>query len=57
MAISFGAGAGSVAILLIAVGLILWRRHKHNQQVFFDVNGKKVVLLFDLIPINCLYQK
>jgi hypothetical protein len=39
MAIAFGTSTGSVAILLIAVGLVLWRRHKHNQQVFFDVNG------------------
>lgn len=48
LAIAFGTAAGSVAILFIGVGLVLWRRHKHNQQVFFDVNGKRTFFLFGL---------
>jgi hypothetical protein len=34
-----GATVGSVAFAAIVVGLLLWWRHRRNQQIFFDVNG------------------
>ncbi|KAE8779844.1 protein NSP-INTERACTING KINASE 3 [Hordeum vulgare] len=46
IAIICGATVGSVAFVAIVVGMLLWWRHKHNQQIFFDVNGNA---LFDVV--------
>ncbi|KAJ3694282.1 hypothetical protein LUZ60_009762 [Juncus effusus] len=40
LAIAFGTGAGFVAILVIVIAFLLWRRHRHNQQVFFDIHDQ-----------------
>ncbi|KAJ0962504.1 hypothetical protein J5N97_027626 [Dioscorea zingiberensis] len=40
MAIAFGASVGSLTIVIIAVFLLLWRRQRHNQQIFYDVNDQ-----------------
>lgn len=40
VAIAFGASIGCVTLMVIAVGLLLWWRHRHNQQIFFDVNDQ-----------------
>ncbi|KAK1320319.1 Protein NSP-INTERACTING KINASE 3 [Acorus calamus] len=40
VAVTFGASVGSVTIVLVAVGLLLWWRHRNNKQVFFDVNDQ-----------------
>lgn len=40
VAIAFGASFGSVAIIAITVGLLLWWRRKHHRQIFFDVNDQ-----------------
>ncbi|XXG83997.1 hypothetical protein AAC387_Pa10g1620 [Persea americana] len=40
VAIAFGASFGSVAIIAIMVGLLLWWRRKHHRQIFFDVNDQ-----------------
>ncbi|XP_020100117.1 protein NSP-INTERACTING KINASE 3 isoform X2 [Ananas comosus] len=40
LAIAFGASVGCVALLIVGVGLLLWWQHRHNQQVFFDVNDQ-----------------
>jgi hypothetical protein len=39
IAIICGASVGSVAFIAIVVGMLLWWRHRRNQQIFFDVNG------------------
>nr|DAD25947.1 TPA_asm: hypothetical protein HUJ06_027415 [Nelumbo nucifera] len=31
---------GSVSLIIIAVGFLLWWQHGHNQQIFFDVNDQ-----------------
>ncbi|XP_038976369.1 protein NSP-INTERACTING KINASE 3-like isoform X2 [Phoenix dactylifera] len=40
VAIASGASIGSVTLIVIAAGLLLWWRHRHNQQIFFDVNDQ-----------------
>ncbi|CAO2204728.1 unnamed protein product [Urochloa humidicola] len=35
-----GATVGSVALVAIVVGMLLWWRHRRNQQIFFDVNDQ-----------------
>ncbi|MQM13556.1 hypothetical protein Taro_046481 [Colocasia esculenta] len=40
VAITFGASVGSVTVVMIGVGLFLWWRHRHHQQIFFDVNDQ-----------------
>ncbi|XP_058091852.1 protein NSP-INTERACTING KINASE 3-like [Magnolia sinica] len=40
VAIAFGASLSSAFVAIVAVGLLLWRRHIHNQQIFFDVNDQ-----------------
>ncbi|CAO2193866.1 unnamed protein product [Urochloa humidicola] len=35
-----GATVGSVAFVAIVVGMLLWWRHRRNQQIFFDVNDQ-----------------
>ncbi|KAM0851950.1 hypothetical protein ACQ4PT_052084 [Festuca glaucescens] len=39
IAIICGATVGSVAFIAIVVGMLLWWRHRRNQQIFFDVNA------------------
>ena len=39
MAIAFGLSLGCLCLIVIGFGLVLWWRHKHNQQAFFDVKG------------------
>jgi len=41
-----GATVGSVAFVTIIVGMLLWWRHRRNQQIFFDVNGN---ILFEAV--------
>ncbi|KAM0932833.1 putative protein kinase RLK-Pelle-LRR-II family [Dioscorea sansibarensis] len=40
VAIAFGATVGFLTILIITVFLLLWRRQRHNQQIFYDVNDQ-----------------
>lgn len=40
IAIAFGIGLTCVCLLIIGFGFLLWWRRRHNQQIFFDVNGK-----------------
>ncbi|WVZ72478.1 hypothetical protein U9M48_020931 [Paspalum notatum var. saurae] len=35
-----GATVGSVVFVTIIVGMVLWWRHRRNQQIFFDVNDQ-----------------
>jgi uncharacterized membrane protein len=39
VAMAFGASFGAVFVIILLVGLIVWWRYRHNQQIFFDVNG------------------
>ncbi|XP_027151632.1 protein NSP-INTERACTING KINASE 3 isoform X1 [Coffea eugenioides] len=39
MAIAFGVSFGAAFLVIIVIGLLVWRRYRHNQQIFFDVNG------------------
>lgn len=38
VAVAFGASLGFVCTIGFAIGIFLWWRQRHNQQVFFDVN-------------------
>ncbi|KAL2951220.1 hypothetical protein AAZX31_19G035300 [Glycine max] len=40
MAIAFGLSLGCLSLIVLGVGLVLWRRHKHKQQAFFDVKDR-----------------
>ncbi|XP_004507264.1 protein NSP-INTERACTING KINASE 1-like [Cicer arietinum] len=40
MAMAFGLSLGCLCLLVLGFGLVLWRRHKHNQQTFFDVKDR-----------------
>lgn len=37
--IAFGASFSAVFVIILIVGFIVWWRYRHNQQIFFDVNG------------------
>jgi hypothetical protein len=39
VAIAFGASFGAAFSTIIVIGLLVWWRYRHNQQIFFDVNG------------------
>lgn len=39
MAIAFGASFGAAFLVIVVIGLLVWQRYRHNQQIFFDVNG------------------
>ncbi|KAJ6323687.1 hypothetical protein OIU76_011054 [Salix suchowensis] len=39
VAIAFGASFGAAFSIIIVIGLLVWWRYRHNQQIFFDVNG------------------
>ena len=45
--VAFGASLGFVCAIGFAIGILLWWRHRHNQQVFFDVNGMYAIFLDD----------
>ncbi|KAI5388492.1 hypothetical protein KIW84_074253 [Lathyrus oleraceus] len=38
--IAFGLSFGCLCLLVFGFGFLLWRRHKHNQQTFFDVKDR-----------------
>ncbi|RDX58090.1 Protein NSP-INTERACTING KINASE 1, partial [Mucuna pruriens] len=40
MAIAFGLSLGCICLIVLGFGLVLWRRHKHKQQAFFDVKDR-----------------
>ncbi|XP_029130398.1 protein NSP-INTERACTING KINASE 1 isoform X2 [Cajanus cajan] len=40
MAIAFGLSLGCLCLIVLGFGLVLWRRHKHKQQTFFDVKDR-----------------
>ncbi|KAK3041821.1 hypothetical protein RJ639_000337 [Escallonia herrerae] len=40
VAIAFGASFGAAFLLVIVIGLLVWLRYRHNQQIFFDVNDQ-----------------
>ena len=35
----FGSVVGSVSVLILVFGFVLWWRQRHNQPTFFDVKG------------------
>jgi hypothetical protein len=39
VAMAFGASFGAVFVIILLVRLVVWWRYRHNQQIFFDVNG------------------
>ncbi|CAI9092957.1 OLC1v1028341C1 [Oldenlandia corymbosa var. corymbosa] len=39
LAVAVGASSGAV-FLIIVIALLVWRRYRHNQQIFFDVNDQ-----------------
>ncbi|KAK4490765.1 hypothetical protein RD792_001473 [Penstemon davidsonii] len=41
LALAFGISLGSICFLVLGFGLFLWRRQKHKQQNFFDVNDRQ----------------
>ncbi|KAL9297363.1 hypothetical protein ACSQ67_023259 [Phaseolus vulgaris] len=40
MAIAFGLSLGCLCLIVIGFGGVIWWRHKHNQQAFFDVKDR-----------------
>ncbi|KAG8366514.1 hypothetical protein BUALT_Bualt17G0087900 [Buddleja alternifolia] len=40
IALAFGSSLGCICLLILGFGFLLWWRHKHNKQIFFDVNEK-----------------
>ncbi|KAH6798655.1 NSP-interacting kinase 2 [Perilla frutescens var. frutescens] len=38
VALAFGSSLGCICLLILGFGFLLWWRHKHNKQIFFDVN-------------------
>ncbi|XP_044491399.1 protein NSP-INTERACTING KINASE 3 isoform X1 [Mangifera indica] len=38
MAVAFGASFGAALSVIFMIGLLVWWRYRHNQQIFFDVN-------------------
>lgn len=40
MVIALGASFSAVFLLIIIIGLLVWRRYRCNQQIFFDVNDQ-----------------
>ncbi|CAJ2669235.1 unnamed protein product [Trifolium pratense] len=40
MAIVFGLSLGCLCLIVVGFGFVLWWRHKHNQQAFFDVKDR-----------------
>lgn len=41
VAIAFGATSGCISLLLLAVGLLFWWRHRQNGQTLLDIDGKE----------------
>ncbi|KAL6633616.1 hypothetical protein ACP70R_026287 [Stipagrostis hirtigluma subsp. patula] len=41
-AIAFGTTIGSIALLFLAVGLLLWWRHRRNRQILFSVEDQHI---------------
>ncbi|KAK4410387.1 protein NSP-INTERACTING kinase, partial [Sesamum angolense] len=48
VALAFGTSLGCICLLILGFGFLLWWRHKHNQQIFFDVNGKREIIAYDI---------
>ncbi|KAL3501165.1 hypothetical protein ACH5RR_035614 [Cinchona calisaya] len=40
LAIAFGASFGAAFLIIMVIGLFVWRRYRRNQQIFFDVNDQ-----------------
>ncbi|CAA7409694.1 unnamed protein product [Spirodela intermedia] len=40
-AVAFGASLGGAALVIVGLGLFLWRRQRNNQPIFFDVNDQQ----------------
>ncbi|KAL9421493.1 hypothetical protein AB3S75_038954 [Citrus x aurantiifolia] len=40
VAVALGASFGAAFFVIIVVGLLVWLRYRHNQQIFFDVNDQ-----------------
>ncbi|KAK0573826.1 hypothetical protein LWI29_014147 [Acer saccharum] len=38
LAVAFGASFGAAFSVILIIGLLVWWRYRHNQQIFFDVN-------------------
>ncbi|KAK4479854.1 hypothetical protein RD792_015397 [Penstemon davidsonii] len=38
LALAFGSSLGCICLLIIGFSFLLWWRHKHNKQIFLDVN-------------------
>lgn len=39
LTVVFAASFGAAFTVIIIIGLLVWLRYRHNQQIFFDVNG------------------
>ncbi|OMO80147.1 hypothetical protein COLO4_24220 [Corchorus olitorius] len=38
VAVAFGVSFGAAFFIILCLGLLVWWRYRHNQQIFFDVN-------------------
>ncbi|XP_028093645.1 protein NSP-INTERACTING KINASE 3-like [Camellia sinensis] len=39
VAVTFGVSFGAAFLIIVIIGSFVWWRYRHNQQIFFDVNG------------------
>ncbi|KDP24340.1 hypothetical protein JCGZ_25636 [Jatropha curcas] len=40
IAVAFGSGVGSVSLIILVIGLLLWWKQRHDQPIFFDVKDR-----------------
>ncbi|CAA3020324.1 NSP-INTERACTING KINASE 3 [Olea europaea subsp. europaea] len=40
VAVAFGSSFSAALIVIVVIGLLVWWRYRHNQQIFFDVNDQ-----------------
>ncbi|XP_051122382.1 protein NSP-INTERACTING KINASE 2 [Andrographis paniculata] len=41
VALALGTSLGCICLLILGFGFLLWWKHKHNKQIFFDINEQQ----------------
>ncbi|XP_059626472.1 probable LRR receptor-like serine/threonine-protein kinase At5g65240 isoform X2 [Cornus florida] len=45
VATAFGTSFSAAFVIIMLIGSLIWWRYRHHQQIFFDVTGKKFLLI------------